>query len=101
MANTFQRDLQQLRGVLHLAERARSNYEILQQHRPLVDAIRRALAMLDRPHPADIPMQMAITAALQGVRFGPHGPADIAIVDRALWAWGMRELRRIWGDVND
>ena len=98
MATPFEQDIAAIRQVLHLAESARGAPAQLMQHRPLVDAIKRALALLQRPHPHDEPLRFAVLALLTACRPGESGTWYVH--DAAMHRFAMDQLARLYGPIE-
>lgn len=98
MTTAYEQDIAKLRGILHMAEQARSTPEKMLHYRPLVDAIKRALALLSTPHPHDEPLRFAITALVCSTRKGQCG--TWFVTDADMYMFAMDQIARLYGPVR-
>ena len=98
MSTAFEQELAALRGVLYLADMAKSSHAQLLQHRPLVGAIRRALALLAQPHPHDEPLRFALLALMSSTRRGECG--NWYVTDADMYRFSMDQISRLHGPVE-
>lgn len=98
MATPFEQDVEAIRAALYLAELARGAPAQLMQYRPLVDAIKRALALLQKPHPHDEPLRFAVLALLTSSRRGDSGTWYVH--DAGMHRFAMDQLARIYGPIE-
>lgn len=98
MATPFEQDIAAIRNVLYLAEAARGAPAQLLQHRPLVDAIKLALALLEKPHPHDEPLRFAVLALLTACRRGDSG--NWYVRDAVMHRFAMDQLAKMYGPIE-
>ncbi len=102
MASPYEQDLSKIRGALHIAQLAKSNYQILQQHRPLVDAVRFALGLLDRMRPGDETLKNTAIMFRMGhtkVRFGDR--YEYVVTDKHAVRAALDRIDDLFGPFDD
>lgn len=103
MAHPNAQDLARLRSVLDSAQQAKTNYEILQQYRPLVDAIRYALGLLERIRPGDEALMNTVLMFRLGHRrvVLAGGRVEYLVVDRHAVRASLARIDELLGPFDD
>lgn len=103
MTTPYEQDLTTIRRALNAGADAKSNYEILQQHRPLVDAIRFALGLLDRMRPGDEALRNTVLMfrmAYRLVKFD-GGRIEYLLVDKGAAQSALARIDQLMGPFDE